>query len=156
MESPLMFNVLVFSGATHKAFYQSPTVDNSKSALLRLSSKVQTIKALNSSLREPETMLTDQVIFAVLLMCIIGNGEKVTAAEKRESRPLATAQDAQFYASLEYEWRHMDALIELVKRKGGLHTIALPGLAFAIASWVSIMMYQTDARSITDKLSFQV
>ena len=133
-DSPLMFNVLVFAGATHKAFHQSPTVDNSKSALLRLSSKVQAIKALNSSLQVPEKVLTDEVIFAVLLLLIIGNGEKVTAVRTREKRPLATAQDAQFYASMEYEWRHMEALIELVKRKGGLHTIALPGLAFAIAS----------------------
>lgn len=136
MRSPLFFNTLIYAGATHKAFFQSPTVNNARSAVLRLDRKGEVLRALQASLQSPETASTDEVIFAMTIMTILGSGEKVTAVEreKREDRVLAAGQDAQFYASMEYEWRHMKALREIVRMKGGLHTICLPGLAIAIAS----------------------
>ncbi|OQV05731.1 Fungal specific transcription factor domain-containing protein isoform 2 [Cladophialophora immunda] len=135
IRSPLCFHTLVYAGAAHKAFHQSPAVDNSKSAVLRLTSKVEAIKSLRSALQSQATSLTDEVIFAMAILAIVGHGEKVTAAEKREKRTMSAQQDGQFYSSQEYEWRHMKAVIEIVKMKGGLHTIRLPGLAFALASF---------------------
>lgn len=134
IRDPLCFYTLVFAGATHKAFHQSPSVDNSKSAILRLTSKTEAIQALTAVVQSKELALTDEAIFAMTLLAIHGSGEKVTGAPKQEKRTLAAMQDGQFYASMEYEWRHFDALKEIVKLKGGLQTIRFPGLAFAIAS----------------------
>ncbi|OAL34078.1 hypothetical protein AYO20_06726 [Fonsecaea nubica] len=135
IRSPLCFHTLVYTGAAHKAFHQSPTVDNSKSAVLRLKSKLEAIKSLREALQSQASALTDEVIFAMAMLAIVGYGEKVTAAEKREKRTMSAQQDGQFYSSQEYEWRHMRAVVEIVKMKGGLHTIRLPGLAFALASF---------------------
>ncbi|EXJ67267.1 uncharacterized protein A1O5_09280 [Cladophialophora psammophila CBS 110553] len=145
IRSPLCFHTLVYSGAAHKAFHQSPTVDNSKSAVLRLTSKVEAIKSLRSALQSQATALTDEVIFAMALLAIVGHGENVSAVEKRERRTMSAEQDGQFYASMEYEWQHMKAVIEIIKMKGGLHTIRLPGLAFALASFDihTSIMFQT-------------
>ncbi|KIY03668.1 uncharacterized protein Z520_00359 [Fonsecaea multimorphosa CBS 102226] len=145
IRSPLCFHTLVYAGAAHKAFHQSPTVDNSKSAVLRLTSKVEAIKSLRTALHSQATALTDEVIFAMTILAIVGHGEKVTAAEKQEKRTMSAQQDGQFYSSQEYEWRHMKAVIEIVKMKGGLHTIRFPGLAFALASFDihSSIMFQT-------------
>ncbi|OCT46945.1 hypothetical protein CLCR_02410 [Cladophialophora carrionii] len=131
---PVCFHTLVYSGATHKAFHQSPTVDNGRSALLRLRSKVEALKALRKASQSSEAALSDGVIFAMALLAILGYGEKVASVTKHERRTMAAQQDGQFYASMEYEWQHWRALIEVVKLKGGLHTIQFPGLAFAIAS----------------------
>jgi hypothetical protein len=131
---PVCFHVLVYSGATHKAFHQSPMVDNTRSALLRLKSKGEALKALRKASQCSTTALTDGVIFAMALLAILGYGEKVTPVTKHERRTMAAQQDGQFYASMEYQWHHWRALIEVVKMKGGLHTIEIPGLAFAIAS----------------------
>ncbi len=131
---PVCFHTLVYSGATHKAFHQAPTVDNSKSALLRLKSKGEALKELRVASESNDTALKDGVIFAMTLLAIMGNGEKVTSVTDLERRTLAAQQDGQFYASQEYEWTHWRALIKVVKMKGGLHTIGFPGLAFAIAS----------------------
>ncbi|OAP63156.1 hypothetical protein AYL99_02383 [Fonsecaea erecta] len=145
IRSPLCFHTLVYAGAAHKAFHQSPTVDNSKSAILRMTSKAEAIKSLRTALQSQATALTDEVVFAMAILGIVGHGEKVTAAEKREKRTMSAQQDGQFYSSQEYEWRHMKAVIEIVKMKGGLHTIRLPGLAFALASFDihTSIMYQT-------------
>ncbi|EXJ57263.1 hypothetical protein A1O7_07610 [Cladophialophora yegresii CBS 114405] len=142
---PVCFHTLVYSGATHKAFHQSPIVDNTRSALLRLKSKGEALKALRKASQSSETALSDGVIFAMALLAILGYGEKVTSVTKHEKRTMAAQQDGQFYASMEYEWQHWRALIEVVKMKGGLHTIQFPGLAFAIASFDihTSMMFQT-------------
>jgi hypothetical protein len=134
MNSSLCFSTLIYAGATHKAFYQSTVVDQSKSAVLRLSTKLEIIRGLQASVQSAQTALTDETVFAMLILAILGKGEGVTGVVKREQRPLAAGQDADFYASMDYEWKHMDALMEIVKLKGGLGTIRLPGLAFAIAS----------------------
>ncbi|KIW65866.1 hypothetical protein PV04_08083 [Phialophora macrospora] len=142
---PVCFHTLVYSGATHKAFHQSPMVDNTRSALLRLKSKGEALKALRKASQSSTTALSDGVIFAMALLAILGYGEKVTPVTKHERRTMAAQQDGQFYASMEYEWQHWRALIEVVKMKGGLHTIEIPGLAFAIASFDihTSMMFQT-------------
>lgn len=134
IDSPLLFHTLIFAGATHKAFHQSPTVDNRKSQVLRLTCKGKALQALREALSSPETMCSDEVIFAMVLLASHGSGEKVTAAQHRERRPLAAAQDAQFYASMEYEWSHMNGLLDVIRVKGGLQEISVPGLAFAMAS----------------------
>lgn len=134
IDSPLLFNTLIFAGATHKAFHQSPTVDNRKSQVLRLTCKGRALESLRKALSSPDTMCADDVVFAMVLLASHGSGEKVTAAQHREKRALAAAQDAQFYASMEYEWTHMRALLDVLQKKGGLQEISVPGLAFALAS----------------------
>ncbi|KAK4946640.1 hypothetical protein LTR10_014492 [Elasticomyces elasticus] len=135
MNSPLCFNTLIYAGATHKAFYQSPVLDQSKSAVLRLSTKLEIIRGLQASMQSAQTALTDETVFAMLILGALGKGEGVTGVVNRDQRPLAAGQDGDFYASMEYEWKHMDALMEIVKLRGGLSTIRLPGLAFTIASF---------------------
>lgn len=134
MDSPLLFHTLVFAGATHKAFHQAQTVNNRKSQVLRLTCKGKALQTLRRALSAPETMCSDDVIFSMLLLASHGSGEKVTAATYREKRILAAAQDAQFYASMEYEWSHMRGLLDVLRVKGGLQEISVPGVAFAIAS----------------------
>jgi hypothetical protein len=131
---PVCFHTLVYSGATHKAFHQSPVVDNRESALLRLKSKGEALKALMVASQSSDRAFSDGVIFAMTLLAIVGYGERITSETKQERRTLAAQQDGQFYASQEYEWHHWQAVVDVVKMKGGLHTIAFPGLAFAIAS----------------------
>ncbi|KAJ9615926.1 hypothetical protein H2200_002003 [Cladophialophora chaetospira] len=144
---PVCFHTLVYSGATHKAFHQAHTVNNTKSALLRLKSKGEALKALRMASQSNETALTDAVIFSMTLLTVLGYGEKVNSrmVTRYEKRTMAAQQDAQFYGSMEYEWNHWKALIEIVKMKGGLHTIGIPGLGFAIASFDihTAIMFQT-------------
>lgn len=134
IDSPLLFYTLIFAGATHKAFHQSPTVDNRKSQVLRLTCKGKALGALREALSSSDTMCADDVIFSMVLLASHGSGEKVMAAQHREKRTLAAAQDAQFYASMEYEWAHIRALLDVLQKKGGLQEISVPGLAFALAS----------------------
>jgi len=101
---------------------------------LRLTCKGKALLALREALSSPNTMCSDEVVFSMTLLASHGSGEKVTAATYRENRVLAAAQDAQFYASMDYEWSHMTGLLDVIRAKGGLQEIRLPGLAFAIAS----------------------
>jgi hypothetical protein len=134
---PFCYHTMVFSGATHKAFHVSPHVEASESAMLRLKSKVQALNALRTYLDSSRAICQpDELLLCMLILTAVGHGEKVVAAESLDRKTLAAQQDGQFYGSMEQEWQHFKALVDIVKaREDGLHSIRFPGLAVALASF---------------------
>ena len=135
MNSPACFYTLVFSGATHNAFYQYRGPTTNSDALFRLSYKTKAIKALREEIERSDGNVSDEILLCMILLASQANGEKRAPPEHRDTTPLSTAQDAQYYATNEWEWSHMTALRRLITQRGGLQTIKIYGLAFGIASF---------------------
>jgi hypothetical protein len=101
-------------------------------ALMRLSYKAQTIKLVNEMLNNLDKEVPDELLAAVLVLA--SQGPRVGASEKsRFKSPLATAQCLDHQGNMAFEPEHAKGMVALVRLKGGLHTIKMPGLAEVIA-----------------------
>ena len=135
LNSPLCFYTLVFSGSSHNAFYQYEGPPTNSDALFRLTYKTKAIKMLREEIERSDGHVSDEILLCMILLASQANSEKRAQPEHTSNYPLSTEQDAQHPLTNEWEWSHMMALRRLITQRGGLHTIKIYGLAFAIASF---------------------
>jgi len=138
MSSPASFYTIIFAGATHNAFSHTEGDIPKENITLRLAFKTQAIKALGKEITSLKGDPSDELLLAIITLGVHGSGEtlKPAQAPKRPLSPLAKAQNFQYYGNMRWESAHIEAVRHMVKQKGGLHKIGLPGLANAIALYV--------------------
>ena len=135
MSSPASFYTIIFAGATHNAFSHAATTIPKENITLRLAFKTQAIKAMNEEIQALRGDPSDELLLAIITLGVHGTGESLVPPEKPTTplSPLATAQNFQYYGCMTWETAHIEAVRHMVKQKGGLGKINMPGLANAIA-----------------------
>lgn len=138
MHSPAAFYTIIFAGATHNAFSRAGVSIPNENKMLRLSYKTQAIKELNREVQNLQGNAPDELLLCIITLAAHGSGEQLNPPTKEENTsPLATAQNFQYYGMMRWETAHLNAIRVLIKQKGGLHTVKMPGLANAIGLYVS-------------------
>lgn len=135
MSSPASFYTIIFAGATHNAFSHVEGAIPKENITLRLAFKTQAIKALSEEIQSLKGDPSDELLLAIITLGVHGSGETLKPPEKPKKplSPLAKAQNFQYYGGMRWESAHIEAVRHMVKQKGGLHKLNMPGLANAIA-----------------------
>jgi hypothetical protein len=137
MNAPVAFYSFIFAAGLHHAYLRGwKGIPNSAYTLL-LSYKTQAIKLINEALRRVDDEPSDSLLVSILILA--AHGPRSRSLDEDGCEPvhppslLAKAQNLDFYASLDFDRLHMDALRVLVSRRGGLAKIGLYSLAETIA-----------------------
>ncbi|OAP54972.1 hypothetical protein AYL99_10672 [Fonsecaea erecta] len=134
MQSPAAFWSIIFAGATHNAYLQGEADTPSRNRALRLSYKTQAIRELNREIQELQGPASDELLLAIVTLAAHGSGEQLRPPSQEESlSALQSVQSFQYYARMQKEAAHLNAICHLIYQKGGLHTVKMPGLANALA-----------------------
>ena len=126
MASPFTLYAIIYSGACYQSFFGEKT---KQSEMLRLQSKNQALKHLREAMQQANGIVSDEMLLTISLLAI--HGSVRPRLHPRSSLPLY--RDNEFYASVEVERTHLQALRMLVDQRGGLASLALHGLADMIA-----------------------
>lgn len=135
MDAPLAFYSFVFAAGLHHAYLRGWKGIPSSAFTLLLSYKTQAIKLINEALQRVDDEIPDHLLVSILILAAHGpRSRSLDDAEPvHPPSPLANAQHLQFYAALDFDRVHMDALRVLISRRGGLSEIKLYSLAETIA-----------------------
>ncbi|KAL2840183.1 hypothetical protein BJY01DRAFT_218618 [Aspergillus pseudoustus] len=139
MRSPMLFSALLFSSLTHKRMRSlvtrnQPLEANGTDDAFQSLCQQETITRVNQALKQSSSALDDTTILAVLMM--------IESAEVPQDRgwktesvftpPLQGLQWLNVHGARTPNMEHQAGLSKLVKLKGGLQNIQIPGAASAI------------------------
>lgn len=88
--------------------------------------KTEAIKAMREAIMRIERDATDDVLIAALMLAVFDTGDKIRRRPhgKVQSRKALTYKlDAEFYAALDVEWKHLNVFYDLVQSRGGILTM---------------------------------
>lgn len=93
------------------------------------------VRTLNEKMRSPATAVTDATILAVFLMIEkpIPPFAKDWKKESPFQAPLRGMQWLNVHGAREPNFTHQEGLCKLIKLRGGLYNVRMPGLAAAIS-----------------------
>ncbi|KAJ0418534.1 hypothetical protein BJY00DRAFT_302748 [Aspergillus carlsbadensis] len=139
MNSPMLFSALLFSSLTHKRMrslvtrnqqVDSITGDDSLQSLCQQ----QTITRVNQALKQSASALEDATILSVLMMIESAEipQDRQWMSESVFTPPLQGLQWLNIHGARLPNMQHQAGLSKLVKLKGGLQNIQIPGAASAI------------------------
>ncbi|EAW10954.1 uncharacterized protein ACLA_065880 [Aspergillus clavatus NRRL 1] len=103
-------------------------------------SEYETIKLINDALNDPNRALSDAIVLSVMCMGhnIADDNDRRRSGTTPFNPPLTRLQWLDVYASLPPNLVHLQGLVELVRMRGGLKNIRLPG-AGPIMSFSAIL-----------------
>jgi hypothetical protein len=135
-----VFSAMIMSSLSHKrtkSLISKDTIETftMQEQQLLEDSYIDSVKALNRTLKIPATAVTDATILAVLMMIEmpVVASTKDWQKESPFQAPLQGLQWLNIHGAREPNLSHQMGLCKLVELRGGLHNIKLPGLAPAIS-----------------------
>lgn len=97
-------------------------------------SRAKVIQQLNVVLRNPKEASRDINIFAVAALAKDGQFDKAPRSQKFPRQgPLQSLQCLSSFATIDFNPIHFEGMSTLLKLRGGLHKVELPGLASLIS-----------------------
>jgi hypothetical protein len=127
----LVFHALVFAGSIHLDFLRSAKIfPNSPQAL---SHKLIVIQKLKDIMSHPERACRDEVNLAILVLSSHETQDPSQVSRNPFNSPLKSAQWLNIYGNITYVPEHMQAVLDIIKLRGGLEKLELHGLAETIA-----------------------
>ena len=129
MRSETCYYAFVWAAALHQEFLLGKHISSYSTFLLRQSYKTQAISRVRSEISSLHGLPSDDLIVSILILAAHGAKRDRHIDHSHPKSPLAKSQLLDFYANLEYEHTHQDALYQLVARKGGLENVETCGLA---------------------------
>jgi len=128
-------HALLFGSMSHLNFIRVRQGVPSRDISRRLHHKVETLRLVNQELLSPNLENIDEVLLAVLAQStneveLVKRDMKYTTPFKP---PFADAQWLSVYGSVSQNKAHVAGLISLVKLRGGVDKIGMPGLASIIS-----------------------
>lgn len=131
LEHPLVFHALVFAGSIHLDFLRTSKIfPNSPQAL---SHKLIVIQKLKEIMSNPKKACRDEVILAILVLSSHETQDQSQVRCSPFNSPLQSAQWLNIYGNIRYVPEHMQAVLDIIKMRGGLEKLELHGLAETIA-----------------------
>jgi hypothetical protein len=98
--------------------------------------ELESIKMVNEAIQNPSRALSDAVITSVAIL-INSRGDEIMLDENLRSpfqSPLRSLQWLDMYGSLLSNPVHVSGLAQLIKLRGGLEHIKLPGISSIVSS----------------------
>ncbi|KAL2826721.1 hypothetical protein BDW59DRAFT_171795 [Aspergillus cavernicola] len=141
MNSPMLFNALLFSSLTHKRTHALLTTENPTNFIdqddsLLLLCQQETISRTNQALGHRASAVADSTILAVVMMTETVNTSIIQnrhwTGESPFKPPLQGLQWLNIHGARVPNMSHQAGLCKLVALKGGLQNILIPGAASAI------------------------
>lgn len=126
ISNPVAYHSLLYAGACHHNFWRKSPLRSSEHDTELLWLKTEAIKAMRQAIQRTEGDATDDVLIAALMLAVFDTGDKIKrrAYGKVQSRKTLTYKlDAEFYAALDVEWKHLNVFYDLVQTRGGILTM---------------------------------
>ena len=100
------------------------------SAVIRAQQQVLSIRGISQEIAKLTGIASDALILAILHLGYAAGEVNANNVHLHPTSPLASAQSLHIYGTVELMPQHVKALRILVKQKGGIETIKLPGLRY--------------------------
>lgn len=128
LQSPVLFSACMYGAALHR---QNRSPDKLCVNVQKvLGSENETISRLHPLLKEPALATEDDIIFSIMTLAFRWREGLVAASpDPHPQRPLQNLQWLALYSSLPVNEAHVHGLSTLLKLKGGIEKVGLPGLA---------------------------
>lgn len=126
INNPVSYHSLLYAGACHRNFWEKSCVRSSEHDAELLWLKTRAIKAMREAIQQREVDVTDDLLIAALMLAVFDTGDKVKRrvfGKVQGRKALTYTLDAEFYAALDVEWRHLNVFYDLVERRGGILTM---------------------------------
>jgi hypothetical protein len=99
-------------------------------AVARVQQQVLSIQGISEEINKLTGVASDALILAILHLGYAAGEVIANNVQLHPTSPLATAQSLHIYGTVELMPQHVKALQILVRQKGGIETIQLPGLRY--------------------------
>ncbi|KAI1607917.1 hypothetical protein EDD37DRAFT_670367 [Exophiala viscosa] len=133
MQWPVVFHAFIYATTLHLLCAYNGQELIESGPLMRLSHKTETIKLVNEQLRSLKSPASDALIMAVVILAIHGSRDEKEYPKVHPPSPLASAQNLHVYGNMVADEQHTQAILLLIKQKGGLEAFELFGMADTMA-----------------------
>lgn len=131
IEAPYLLEAIAYAGACYQLFFGAA---DSSTRLVHVQSQHNAIKSLRRAIDSSNGAISDAMLMS---MAILG----IHTHQPQESRPPISTRslyrDNDFHSSQVWNPTHIDALMRLVKIKGGLNSIVITDFREMVAVYVS-------------------
>lgn len=137
---PTLFATSLYSAISHERLYwhtkgNTGAIFKPREKYIRAKLELEAIKEVNNAIQSPSRAVSDAVLLSVASLANY-SGYKLLPSNNAQlpfQSPLRSLQWLDIYGSLPSNHVHLTGLAQLVKLKGGLQRIKLPGLASALS-----------------------
>jgi hypothetical protein len=127
LESPLLFDAMIFTAICHRnILYSSKSCPNSPQALPYKLRVIQRLKKLVSNTNEA---VRDEFIWGIMALAFNESINVTTEKRRPFNTPLREARWINVYGNVEAVPEHMKAVLDIIALRGGINNLKLRGLA---------------------------
>ncbi|KIY03884.1 uncharacterized protein Z520_00575 [Fonsecaea multimorphosa CBS 102226] len=123
LESPYLVPAIAYAGSSYCYFFGSR---DPAAKFHRINFYHETLRQLREAMLRPDSQCGDAMLLAVAILTIHGPPNDMQAQTLVDSQQL---RDYEYYGSKVWEPTHFQALLSLVKQRGGLHKVGINSLA---------------------------
>lgn len=126
VNNPVSYHTLLFAGACHHYFWGRSAVRRADRDPQLLWFKTQALRAMREAVQKSDGAVTDDILIAALMLAVFDSGDKARRrplGKVQSRKALIYTLDAEFYAALDVEWKHLNIFYDLVERRGGILTM---------------------------------
>lgn len=135
IHNPVSYHALLYAGACHIQFWEKSIYRTTECDPELIQLKVQAIRALRDAIQQPEHREVEDLLLATLLLAALDGADKARRRPLRKvqaRKSLAFALDAEFWCTIDVEWKHLNTFYDLLHRRGGISSMR-PGAMQASA-----------------------
>ncbi|EXJ76750.1 uncharacterized protein A1O5_01258 [Cladophialophora psammophila CBS 110553] len=130
LESPYLVPAITYAGSSYRYFFGSR---DSAAKFHRINFYHETLRQLREAMLKPDSQCGDAMLLAIAILTIHGPPNEMQGRTLLGSQQL---RDYEYYGSKTWEPTHFQALLSLVKQRGGLNKIGIDSLAGIIMTCV--------------------
>jgi hypothetical protein len=136
-KNAVVLNVFLFTASLHLETLRGPgSLSRNKIRTEQLSHKVEAIRGINEALRDPKYHQSDELIQNILFLAMNETGEEEELADPSPFMPpLKNVQWLDVYGTRSYVMLHMNAVQDMIRRRGGIRNLKTVGLPWLISLW---------------------
>jgi Fungal specific transcription factor domain len=130
-----VLNVFLFTASLHLETLRGPgSLTRGKIRTEQLYHKGEAIRGLNKALSDPNYCQSDEMIQNILFLAVNETGEEEEPADLSPfASPLQNVQWLGMYGTRSYAMSHVNAMQEIIRRRGGIRNIKAVGLPWLIS-----------------------
>lgn len=130
IHSPVSYYTFLYAGACHRLFWKEGFERSPERTSELLVLKNKAIRAMRAAVQTGLSDPSDEVIMAMVLLAAHGtaeNAQRRRLGKVQNRKSLVRTLEAEYWCALDTEGPHMDILVEMVQRRGGVRNIR-PGV----------------------------
>ncbi|KIW90741.1 uncharacterized protein Z519_08524 [Cladophialophora bantiana CBS 173.52] len=123
LESPYLVPAITYAGSSYRYFFGST---DPSAKFHRINFYHETLRQLREAMLKPDSQCGDAMLLAIAILTIHGPPNEMQGRTLLGSQQL---RDYEYYGCKTWEPTHFQALLSLVKQRGGLNKIGIDSLA---------------------------